>query len=107
MKEIKLLGAVLCVSFLPAPSLADSPARSPFPYDGVLLVGGKPDGLEVPSLDMALRARAACDLLVKEKKAYYLLVSGNEFDNKTRLEFDPIGWTKVNRSKEERIRSGE
>jgi hypothetical protein len=86
---------------------AQGPAGSQFPYDGVLLVGGRPDGLEVPSLDMALRARTACELLIKEKKAYYLLVSGKEYNNKRRLEFDPIGGSKVDRSKEERIRSGE
>src|SRR5262249_42607548 len=96
----KNLYAIFLAFFVHAASAdaADAPARSQFPYDGVLLVGGRPDGLEVPSLDMALRARAACELLIKEKKAYYLLVSGKEYNNKSRLEFDPIGGSKVDRS---------
>jgi hypothetical protein len=92
-----------------AAAAADAPARGQFPYDAILVVGGKPEGLEVPGLDLALRARKGWELL-DQARAYTVLLSGNEYNNRSMVKttgFRPRDEPQVDLSKLPRIKSAE
>ncbi|MFH1760747.1 MAG: T9SS type A sorting domain-containing protein, partial [bacterium] len=53
-----------------------------YPYDVIIVTAGKPDGVEVPSMQMILRAKQAADLHENIQSRYYI-VCGREGSGKS------------------------